>query len=191
MDFVDPVDQQDEIDRRFIEFLRSAPRDEKSRLLKSLHEWRDFSPKKSPRSTTGTGLSYSGAVYRVCYESGPPSISAWRDLLFECSERLRDGFEQERLDRVMFTANPDSEGEYRVEAELLYQRVPSVSKSRTRLRFRRPVAKSAKTTSALDDFLQDADRLDDSERRVLSEFGELDTERRLKFWQSHLSKFYR
>ncbi len=184
-----PYRDSDAFRRRLIEFLRVAPAAQRARLMKAIAATNKL-PRRSQREYAQAELAASGVVCRVLCQTGPPTLCAWRDLVFESSERMRNSFREESLDRVLFTAIPNSEEEYRAEADLILKRPPKTFKSRTKLRFRKPANVKVKTTISLDDIGPEEDRLPPAERRALSSYDRLDTQARLLLWQLHLSKFY-
>jgi hypothetical protein len=155
-----------------------------------------------------------GFLYRVSFDSGsPPNITEWRNTLLFCSERLRRDFRPERLDRVMFTAIPNSEQDYKVEAELLLPTRTKVYGTRSELRFRPRATRMVEVATlqiaqpeqkprqvdvhAVERLVANVQigrpeqKLKQVEKQALDKFDELETGERLLLWDKHLSKFFR
>jgi hypothetical protein len=183
--------RDDVLRQRMIQFFLLAPKPVKTRFLK------DFAETIRHKAAKSANLRHErhveGFLYRVSFEAGsPPSLSEWRNTLLFCSERLRRAFLQERLDRVTFTAIPNTEDEYRVEADLLLPVRTKVYKARSELRFR---SRPTRATNAVLSFEPETGRpehkLKEPEKAALHEFDELDTKGRLLVWNKHLSKFFK
>lgn len=175
---------------RLIQFLFVAPAVVKARFLRDfarIKESKDVELQKLQHESYGAGF-----LYRVSFDAGsPPSIAEWRNTLIYCSEALRRNFQVERLERVAFTAIPNSEQDYRVEAELLHKS-PRAYGDRSEPRFR-PRIKMAPSPPQVVNFQigRPEHKLTDAERRALAGFDELNTQERLRLWSLYLSKFFR
>ena len=136
----------DVLRQRLINFFLLAPALATARFLKDFAGTIRRKNADSRKPEHETHLS-AGLLCRVCFEADtPPSIAEWRNALLCCSERLRRDFVPDWLDRITFTAIPNSEAAYKVEAELLLARCPRIYKERSELRFRsRPI----KTTDGI------------------------------------------
>jgi len=181
----------DELRKRLIQFLLLAPNAVKARFLKDSArtiQRDDVEPKRVRYED-----HVAGFLYRVAFSAGsPPSIAEWRNTLLYCSERLRRDFLPERLERVTFTPIPNSDGSYKVEAELLLPTRAQVYGARSELRFR---SRPTKTVSSMQVGKFQTGRpehqLEEPEKRALLEFDGLDTRERLRLWNKHLSGFFR
>ena len=174
---------------RLIRFFLLAPNVVRARFLKDSDRTMQD---KGVKEKLWRETHVAGCLYRVSYDAGsPPSIAEWRNTLLYCSEALRRDFSAERLERITFTAIPNSEEDYKVEAELLLPKRPRIYKVRSELRFR---SRSTKTVSSVLSFTPQTGRpeqkLKQPERHALDKFDGLDTRERLRLWNKHLSKFY-
>jgi hypothetical protein len=201
----------DELRQRLIQFFLLAPNDVKARFLKDSAgaiKHRESKPKKVKYEA-----HVGGFLYRVSFDAGsPPSIAEWRNTLLYCSERLRRAFRPEQLDRVMFTAIPYSEQDYKVEAELLLPTRTKVYGARSELRFGpstsrmveaatlqigrpeqkvRAIEKQTLGTFTAYTIGRPEQKLRQVEKQALDKFDELATGERLHLWDRHLSRFFR
>jgi hypothetical protein len=181
--------QGDVLRERLINFFLLAPNAVKSRFV------RDSARAMRHSDVKSAGMQYeadaAGFLYRISYHAGsPPCIKEWRNVLLYCADTLRRAFRPERLDRVAFTAIPNTDEDYRVEAEFLFAAKPRVYKARSELRFR-----PMKTHGSGLAFEPSPDlpeqKLPPPEKRAVDKFDELDTQERLNVWNRHLSKFYK
>jgi hypothetical protein len=134
----DYLDLRDDAMRnRLVDFLIFGPSSAKSRFLKNFARAVEHS--RTKRTALKHEPDMAGMLYRISYHAGsPPNITEWRNVLLHCSERLRSAFRPEKIDRLSFTAIPNSEQDYRVEVELLLPTIPQMHTVRSELRFRRP-----------------------------------------------------
>lgn len=185
----------DVLRERLIDFLLLAPAPVKTRFLKDFAgaiRHKNAKPKK-PQYETHVS---AGLLCRVLFDAEtPPSIAEWRNALVCCSERLRRDFVPECLDRITFTAIPNSEAAYRVEAELLLRRCPRIYRERSKLRFDSRPSRTSRTTDGVLSFepvsVRPELRLKEPEKDALHQFDELDTKGRLIVWNGPLSRFFR
>jgi hypothetical protein len=174
--------------KHLIEFLSVAPGAVKSRFLKQSEK--AMQHKKAQPENLPYIASVAGVPYKVCFWAGsPPSIDEWWNTVLHCSERLRNNFVTERIERVTFVAIPNTEQDYGVDAEFILPQAPKVYRERSKLRFQSPLAKTTK--GALSFEVGGPERkLSEAERATLHKFDELDTRERLLLWNKHLSKFF-
>lgn len=181
----------DVLRQRLIQFFLLAPSVVKARFLKDsarTMQHTDIKPKKLRYES-----HVAGFVYRVSFDAGsPPSIAEWRNTLLYCSEKLRRCFSLERLERITFTAIPNSEQDYKVDAELLLSSRPRVYQARSKLCFRSRPARTVSSSLVFEPQIgRPEHKLEEPERSVLERFDELDTWARQQLWNRHLSKFFK
>ena len=93
---------------------------------------------------------------------------------------------------MTFTAIPNSEEDYKVEAELLLPARTTVYEARSELRLRsRPKRAVSHVQGAQFQIGRPESKLGQTEKLALNKFDELDTRERLCLWNGHLSKFFK
>jgi hypothetical protein len=187
-----PLDDHDVLRKLLIQFLLSAPNVVKARFLKDSTRLMQHEGIRNRSKKYQHKEHVAGFLYRVCFDAGsPPSIAEWRNALLYCSERLRHNFSLERLERVTFTAIPNFEQDYKVEADILFAIKPLAHNARSKLRFRarrNPAARSVQESVSVIGWSEQ--ELKQPEKRALAMFDELDTRERLRLWNRCLSKFF-
>lgn len=183
-------DRYDILRGHLIDFFSVAPNAVKARFMKEsaqILRSKQVEAKQFPHES-----HIAGYVYRVSYAAGsPPSIAEWRNVLLHCSDRLRASFRPERLSRLTFTPIPNSEQSYQAEAELLLPLKTRVYRPRTEIRFRARPTRQAGPSALIFQTVPPEQKLTQLEKALLDKFDHLDTRDRLKFWNKHLSKFFK
>ena len=123
-----------------------------------------------------------------------PRSADWNNVNFLLAEALRDKYDPVNIIHLEFRAIPETEHEYRINVEVIVPPPVQFHPIRTTLKKKRRTVDSTKVTKegrfvikAIDPF----DGLTEDDRSFRESFNRLPLERRIRFWQKHVSPFFK
>ena len=135
-------------------------------------------------------------LVRLEWVGSPPSGSEWADANLILAESFRSKFNPRNLVKLDFRAIPDTAGEYDIKSDILIEPPVRFYPIRTKPKRKQLTsAKEKKEQSKKAGKLEGAVRpsvkkLQDIDFEILTRFSRLSVERRIHFWQKHLSRFF-
>ena len=135
-------------------------------------------------------------LVRLEWVGGIPSGSEWADANLILAEPFRSKFNPRNLVKLDFRAIPDTAGEYGIKSDILIE--PPVRFYPIKTKPKRKQLTSAKEKKEQNKKAgklkgtrrASVARLQDIDLEIFTRFSRLPVERRIHFWQKHLSKFF-